>query len=217
MPPQSLPPGVRAALGVADTAHQDLVFRRDLPAGPHEHVLVRTDPAVRALARYVVETAFEPDPGTRPVVQRCGVTWTGRVTVRTVLLLVRYRFLLTLPGVDGPRTVVVEEARIRGYRAGAHGREWLTDAETAALVDTPPDADLPPELVQCHARRAVAELDEIRGDLAEWGVVRAEQLRHAHYGIRASAGSRGQGLALVPHGRADVVGVYVYLPLGDAP
>ncbi|WP_173668213.1 helicase-related protein [Thermobifida fusca] len=217
VPPQSLPPGVRAALGVADTAHQDLVFRRDLPAGPHEHVLVRTDPAVRALARYVVETAFEPDPGTRPVVQRCGVTWTGRVTVRTVLLLVRYRFLLTLPGVDGPRTVVVEEARIRGYRAGAHGREWLTDAETAALVDTPPDADLPPELVQCHARRAVAELDEIRGDLAEWGVVRAEQLRHAHYGIRASAGSHGQGLALVPHGRADVVGVYVYLPLGDAP
>ena len=33
--PQSPAPGVRAALGVADTAHQDLVFRRDLPAGPH--------------------------------------------------------------------------------------------------------------------------------------------------------------------------------------
>ena len=214
--PQVLPPGVRSALGVPDDARKDLVFRRDLPAGPREHVLIRTDPAVRALARYVLETALDPRPEVRPAAKRCGVTRTAKVSTRTVLLLVRYRFLLTLPGVDGPRTVVVEDARLRGYRSGAQGREWLDDAEVAALLAATPDANVLPELVQRQAQRAVAEIDEVRGDLDELGVALAEELRQAHYDIRKSAEARVRGLKLVPHDRADVLGVYVYLPLGGA-
>ncbi|WP_201776523.1 helicase-related protein [Allosalinactinospora lopnorensis] len=215
--PHPLPPGARAALDVPDDAKKDLVFRRDLPAGPREHVLLRTDPAVRALARYVLEAALDPKPETVPVAKRLGVTRSSRVAIRTVLLLVRYRFLLTLPGRGTPRTTVVEEARVTGYRPGEGGeREWLGEDEVADLLASSPDGNLLPEQVAKQARRAVDELDTVQPDLDALGADLAEELRQAHHNVRRSAEARVRGLKLVPHDRADVLGAYVYLPAGGA-
>ncbi|QBI54369.1 helicase-related protein [Streptomonospora litoralis] len=221
--PHPLPTGVRAALGVDDdakngkAAKKELVFRRDLPTGPREHVLLRTDPAVRALARYVLESALDPKPETKPPAKRLGVTRSARVSIRTVLLLVRYRFLLTLPGRGTPRTTVVEEARVHGYRPGEDGqREWLGHDEVAELLSSSPDGNILPEQVAKQAQRAVAELDALQGDLDAAGADIAEELREAHYNVRKSAEARVRGLKLVPHDRADVLGAYVYLPAGGS-
>ncbi|GAA4940244.1 hypothetical protein GCM10023238_02370 [Streptomyces heliomycini] len=64
-----------------------------------EHALSRTDPAVRALARYLLDAAVDTGlpPEERPA-RRLGVIRTHAVDRRTVLLLARYRFRLTLPG-----------------------------------------------------------------------------------------------------------------------
>ncbi|GAA2000764.1 helicase-related protein [Nocardiopsis rhodophaea] len=220
--PLPLPPGVRAMLGLKSGAAaesqrdkaKELVFRRDLPIGPREHVLHRTDPAVRSLARYVMESALEAQPEVSPSAKRCGVTRSADVRVRTVLLLVRYRFLLTLPGRDTPRTVVVEDAQVRGYRSAGGGREWLSDEEVASLLASSPDGNVLPEQVVRQAERAVAELGQVQGELDALGATLAEELYQAHYNIRKSAETRVRGLKLVPHDRADVLGLYVYLPAG---
>jgi superfamily II DNA or RNA helicase len=230
-----LPPGVRDALGVPDEA-AELAFHDDLPVPPGHRALVRTDPAVVGLARHVLETALDDGTGSasgdgageigsagvagapagRPGA-RCGVFRTSAVSTRTVLVLARYRFHLTLPGAAQRRATVAEDARLLAYRRDPDGhRQWLDAAEVARLLAAEPENALP-ELVLRQAERAVAELDDVQPELDARGAELAVQLREAHLRIREVAGARKGGLTVTPHERADVLGVYVYLPTGVGP
>ena len=74
-----LPPGLRDALV---TGHAEpLPFHRDLPVPPREAYLDRTDPNVAAIARYVLESALDPDvPADVRPARRCGVMRTSAVS-----------------------------------------------------------------------------------------------------------------------------------------
>ena len=70
-----IPDGFRAATAVLPaglrdtlvTAHAEpLPFHRDLPVPPREAYLDRTDPNVAAIARYVLESALDPEMPCRP-------------------------------------------------------------------------------------------------------------------------------------------------------
>ncbi|WHM39394.1 hypothetical protein [Streptomyces sp. BPTC-684] len=52
------PPKAKAK-GRSRAVPRDLVFREDLPVARGEHALFRTDPAVRALARYLLDAAVD--------------------------------------------------------------------------------------------------------------------------------------------------------------
>ncbi|MGW2131105.1 helicase-related protein [Streptomyces coelicoflavus] len=226
---QTTAPGGAArakATGRAKTAARDLVFREDLPVARGEHALSRTDPAVRALARYLLDAAVDTGlpPEERPA-RRLGVIRTGAVDRRTVLLLARYRFRLTLPGrtaADDSRVLVADDAQVLAWRTGDDGsRTWLSDEETAALLTATPDLNTLPALRDQQAARAAAELadDEIHDHLAARGQLLADRLRDAHQRVREAAGQRGRerGAAAVrridvqPSGDPDLLGVYVYL------
>ncbi|MFC5747983.1 helicase-related protein [Actinomadura rugatobispora] len=231
---QGLPVGVRHSLGLIGAADDEakapeLVFRHDLPVKSGEHALVRTDPRVVALARYVVDAALDPEikDKERPA-RRCGAIRTRAVPVRTTLLLVRYRFHLTLPGRGKTRALVAEDAQVVAYRSGANGREWLTEEEVTALLGASPDANVLPELVQQAVERSLADLgeqpgpgepappDSVQADLDARGHDLADSLAKAHRRVRASVGAIRRGLKVTPHDHADVLGVYVYLPAGGA-
>ncbi|MGW4012673.1 DEAD/DEAH box helicase [Streptomyces sp. NA03103] len=226
---QTTAPGGAAsakAKGRAKTAARDLVFREDLPVARGEHALSRTDPAVRALARYLLDAAVDTGlpPEERPA-RRLGVIRTGAVDRRTVLLLARYRFRLTLPGrtaADESRVLVADDAQVLAWRTGDDGgRTWLSDEETAALLTATPDLNTLPALRDQQAARAAAELDddEIEEHLKARGQLLAGRLRDAHQRVREAAGQRGRerGAAAVrridvqPSGDPDLLGVYVYL------
>ncbi|MEU7383468.1 helicase-related protein [Streptomyces sp. NPDC042207] len=212
--------------GRAKTAARDLVFREDFPVARGEHALSRTDPAVRALARYLLDAAVDTGlpPEERPA-RRLGVIRTTAVDRRTVLLLARYRFRLTLPGrtaTDEPRVLVADDAQVLAWRTGDDGgRTWLSDEETAALLTATPDLNTLPALRDQQATRAAAELreDEIKEHLKARGLLLADRLREAHQRVREAAGQRGRerGAAAVrridvrPSGKPDLLGVYVYL------
>ncbi|MEW1872790.1 helicase-related protein [Streptomyces caelestis] len=226
---QTAAPGGAAkakAKGRARTAARDLVFREDFPVARGEHALSRTDPAVRALARYLLDAAVDTGlpPEERPA-RRLGVIRTRAVDRRTVLLLARYRFRLTLPGrtaSDDPRVLVADDAQVLAWRTGDDGgRTWLSDEETAALLTATPDLNTLPALRDQQAARAAAELDddEINDHLRARGQLLADRLREAHQRVREAAGQRGRerGAAAVrridvqPSGDPDLLGVYVYL------
>ncbi|KWX01821.1 Helicase domain protein [Carbonactinospora thermoautotrophica] len=213
-PTHLLPAGTRHMLTAAlGTTPEELVFHRDLPVPPGEHALVRTDPAVAALARYVFDTALDPAEAERPA-RRCGVIRTAAVPARTTLLLVRYRFHLTLPGRQEKRTVVAEDARMLAYRGRADEPEWLTDEEVTELLAAQPDANLLPELVRRQAERAIDDLDALQDALDARGGELAEELHAAHQRVRGVVGATRRGLSVTFQPRADVIGVYVYLPGG---
>ncbi|MFF4565729.1 helicase-related protein [Streptomyces sp. NPDC001435] len=214
------------AKGRAKSTARDLVFREDLPVARGEHVLSRTDPAVRALARYLLDAAVDTTlPREERPARRLGVIRTAAVDRRTVLLLARYRFRLRLPGrtsADESRVLVADDAQVLAWRTEGDGsRTWLSDEETAALLTATPDLNTLPALRDQQATRAAAELydDEVKDHLTARGRLLAERLRDAHQRVREAAGQRGRerGAAAVrridvePSGDPDLLGVYVYL------
>ncbi|MEU5638399.1 DEAD/DEAH box helicase [Streptomyces milbemycinicus] len=214
------------AKGRSRTAARELLFREDLPVARGEHALFRTDPAVRALARYLLDAAVDASlpPEERPA-RRLGVIRTAAVDRRTVLLLARYRFRLTLPprrADDEDLVLVADDAQVLAWRTAEDGRRvWLPDEETAALLAVTPDANTLPALRDQQARRATVEIkeEEVYAYLKARGELLADRLRDAHMRVREAAGQRRRerGAAAVrritvePSGAPDLLGVYVYL------
>lgn len=71
---------------------------------------------------------------------------THTVARRTTLLLVRLRLYLILPGREGPRPMVAEEARVLAYRGRSADPDWLGPEEVEALLAAEPTGNVAPEL-----------------------------------------------------------------------
>ncbi len=215
-PTAGLPPALRTQLGVGS----ELRLARTLPAPPAAAVLTRTDPTMEALARYVLDTALDPvgvDEADRPA-RRCGVMVTDAAQVRTILLLLRYRLHLTLPGRTGPRPQVAEEARIVGFTGTPADPTWLDDDQVGAQLAARPVANYPRDLAVADLRRLTSRLDGLAGHLADVGDQLAADLLTSHRRVREAAGSTGnlvrRGLTVTAQRPADILGVYLHLPAG---
>jgi superfamily II DNA or RNA helicase len=214
----ALPAGLADALVPGHL--EPLPFRTDLPVKPRAAYLDRTDPNVAAIARYVLESALDSvspaDPRDRPA-RRCGVMVTSSVARRTTLLLVRYRFHLELPGRDGPRQLVAEDAQLLAYRGQPAAAEWLSADEVASLLAAVPSDNIHPDEATDFTERAVAALDVILPHLSAVADDLAVRLRDDHIRVREAGGQRvRRQIAVRAQKPADVLGVYVYLPGGAA-
>jgi superfamily II DNA or RNA helicase len=214
----ALPAGLADALVPGHL--EPLPFRTDLPVKPRAAYLDRTDPNVAAIARYVLESALDSvspaDPRDRPA-RRCGVMVTSSVARRTTLLLVRYRFHLELPGRDGPRQLVAEDAQLLAYRGQPAAAEWLSADEVASLLAAVPSDNIHPDEATDFTERAVAALDVVLPHLSAVADDLAVRLRDDHIRVREAGGQRvRRQIAVRAQKPADVLGVYVYLPGGAA-
>ena len=208
----ALPAGLRDALV---TGHAEpLAFHRELPVPPREAYLDRTDPNVAAIARYLLESALDPAiPAWLRPARRCGVMRTRAVDRRTTLLLARFRMHLELPGRDGPRQVVAEDAQVLAYRGRAGQAEWLGPAEVQALLAAQPSGNVPPDQAIDFADQAVADLPAVSVHLDTTADALAKRLREDHIRVREASGQHARRqIAVRAQKPADVLGVYVYLP-----
>ena len=204
--------GVRDALPPRHA--EPLPFHRELPIPRKHAVLQRTDSAVGALARHILDSALDSTftPASRPA-RRAGVVRTRAVTVRTTLLLTRHRFHLDLPGSDGPRQLVAEDSQILGFRSSPDAPQWLTDPEVAALLAAEPDANVPADQARDLAARVIDRLDSLAPALDERADDLAAQLLESHRRVRSGAGTARRGLDVRAQKPVDILGVYVYLPV----
>ncbi|MFJ9714455.1 DEAD/DEAH box helicase [Streptomyces sp. NPDC101213] len=216
------PAGLRDAL--AATLGNRLVeedraipFRTTPAIGRGEAALVRTDPAIGAVASYVLDSALDAKAlGPRPA-RRCGVVTTDAVTVRTTLLLVRYRFHLTLPSRTGERQVVAEDARLLAYEGLPQRARWLDDDRAAALLAARATANTHEQAARNQIGRDLAALPDLADRLTEYGTRLAAELDASHRRVRKANEEIVRGLKVVPQEPADVLGVYVYLPQQSVP
>src|SRR5690606_14892947 len=149
--------------------------------------------------------------------RRCCVVTTDAVTIRTTLLLVRYRFHLTLPSRSGERQLVAEDARLLAYEGLPSRARWLDDDAATALLSARATANTHEQRARNQITRDLDGLPELAGHLAEYGRRLAAELDASHRRVRKANEEIVRGLKVVPQEPADVLGVYVYLPQQPAP
>ncbi|MEU2613095.1 DEAD/DEAH box helicase [Micromonospora sp. NPDC007271] len=215
------PAGLRDALapvlgGDAVETGRPVPFRATAAVDRREAALVRTDPAVVALAGYVLNAALdEQAPGPRPA-RRCGVIRTRAVATRTTLLVVRYRFHLTLPSRTGMRQLVAEDARLLAFQGAPGNARWLAAEDALALLDATADANTDPGFGERTMERVLDDLPAVDDHLRAYGEELAADLLTSHRRVRSASGEIVRGLTVTVQDRADVLGAYVYLPLPAA-
>ena len=191
-----------------------LRFRENGSPLPGEALLTRTDPYVESLARYVLDAALDPNlPTANRPAHRASVVTTHAVMLRTVLLVVRYRIQLSVPGAKVTRSEVADHADFLAYRDTLSGdREWLSPEEIVALLAAEPSASTSADLADDQLGDALAELSILEPVLSQRGERAATLLTEQHAAVRAALGSRARGITATLLPPADVLGVYVYLP-----
>ncbi|MFB7109211.1 DEAD/DEAH box helicase [Streptomyces sp. NPDC056291] len=191
---------------------REIPFRSTPAIARGEAALVRTDPAIGAIASYVLDSALDVDAlGPRPA-RRCGVVTTDAVTTRTTLLLVRYRFHLTLPSRTGERQVVAEDARLLAYEGMPSRARWLDADAATALLAARATTNTHEQSARNHITRTLDGLPDLSAHLTEYGKSLAAELDASHRRVRKANEEIVRGLKVVPQEPADVLGVYVYLP-----
>lgn len=208
----TLPLAVRDALPPGHP--EPLAFHRELPAPRKHAVLQRTDSAVGAVARQVLDAALDPSTaGVNRPAHRAGVVRTKAVTSRTTLLLIRQRFHLDLPGVDGIRQVVAEDAKVVGFRGSPTSPNWLSEAEVSELLQAAPDGNIPADQARDLATSVIDRIESILPTLNSAADEAAANLLESHRRVRAGAGAARRGLDVRAQTPVDVLGVYVYMPV----
>lgn len=214
------PIGLRDALtpmlgGDAVEAGRQVPFRHTAAVARGEAALVRTDPVVGALAGHVLNAALDNKVGGRRPARRCGVIRTRGVDTRTTLLLVRYRFHLTLPSRAGerPRELVAEDARLLAFQGAPATATWLPTEDALALLDLTADENTDPAFGERTMRRVLDTLDTTTAHLESYGGELAAELLASHRRVRSAASEIVRGVAVTAQRPADILGAYVYLPV----
>jgi superfamily II DNA or RNA helicase len=211
------PAGLRDALASevgADVIEKDreIPFRTDPAVARGEAALVRTDPVVGALASHVLNAALDTQAeGARPA-RRCGVITTDAVRTRTTLLLVRYRFHLTLPSRHGERQLVAEDAQLLAFEGAPRNAVWLPQERTLDLLDATASENTDAHFGERTMTRILGQLDDVNGHLEAYGDELAAELAAAHRRVRTASGEIVRGLSVTAQKPADILGAYVYLP-----
>ena len=209
----TLPLGLRDAVASLLGDRKQIPFRTTLAVGRGEAALTRTDPVVAAVANFVLTNALDrtvPD-SLRPA-RRCGVIRTSAVAARTTLLLVRYRFQLTLPGRYGDLPLIAEDARVLGFTGAPARAAWLDDDAALTLLRAEPDELTDTEFARSAITRILDGLPDVTPHVNQRAGEFAAELRDAHRRVRGAASQAVRGLTVTPAGDADILGVYVYLP-----
>ncbi|MFF4979842.1 helicase-related protein [Streptomyces sp. NPDC001046] len=220
----ALPAALRDAFGtLLGPRHPRPVAFHDTPTAPRGEVaLTRTDPVVATVARFVLDAALDDRmPQWQRPARRCGVVRTTAVTKRTTLLLVRYRFQLTLPGRDGRNhQQLAEDARLLAFRGGVANAEWLPEEEAFALLDARAAQNTERQFAEDHITKILSSLDSLMPTLEQHGEELATRLLESHRrvrgafrDVRGASGPARRGLRVAVQGRPDVLGVYHYLPV----
>ncbi|WP_433955914.1 helicase-related protein [Janibacter indicus] len=208
----SLPIGLRDALPRG--GKEPLPFVEDYPVSRGEAVLHRTDDAVEAVARYLLESALDPQvPDHERPARRCGVVRTASIGTATTLLLVRYRFRVVVPGRDEQRASVAEQVATLAYTGPPSDPRWLSADDVEALLAAKATGNVPSQQAAHFMQRTLDGIDHLRPALADHGAQLAAELVDSHRRVRKAAqGASLRGLSVEGQGEPDVLGTYHFLP-----
>ena len=178
-------------------------------------MLTRTHPMVAGLAAHVMEAAL--DPQQEGPARGCGVVRTRDVSTRTTLLLLRMRYhIVSLDRAGVERPLLAEDQALAGFTGSPDQAVWLDSDALEPLLRAEPHANIGADLARQQVARVLERFDAIRPHLDHIATQRGEDLLAAHRRVRKASKSPVRALRVEPHLPPDIIGVYIYLPVGGA-
>jgi len=208
--PAGLPQEIRERLGW--TKPVKVVFVSPPPQDV-ENVIVlgRNHPLVGFLSERIVGRAFLPK--SEQDFARSGAAYTNSVKMRTVLALLRVRYVLSR---KGRQEQFAEEVVTVAYEAVGGKISWKPTNDTSVLgllENVTPAGNITPQEKNDRIGRALEELRNDKGSLRSIAEVRAADLEATYSRLKKTLGDvRVKVTAYEP----DLLGVYVLLPGGNA-
>ena len=206
------------ATGLRDAVGRDgeLVVAFEQPPPRRAELLGRTHPVVAGLSSHVLEAALEPlgvGAGKSPA-RRCGATVTRAVSERTTLLLLRLRFhIVTRNPAGTERELLAEDAVVAAFTGAPTAPNWLAEDAAEALLSAEPAANLGDDLKRHHLGRVLTRWSELQPHVDDIARQRAAGLLEAHRRVRKAGGLGLRALRVDPHLPADLLGVFVFMPV----
>ena len=205
------PAGLRDALAASDLG-LSITATFDLPARAGSVYLSRTHPFVEMLATYVLDGALDPDLGSEHPAARCGAIRTNAVSALTTLLLVRYRFDVTIRRRGGTDySQLAEDVALHAFAGLPGAPEWLEDASSEWLMSAVPIANIGAEQRVGFVQRIIDGRETLAADLDTFATQRASTLESQHNRVRTESSSAGRATVSAHH-PVDVLGAYILLP-----
>ncbi|HOT27580.1 MAG TPA: helicase-related protein [Candidatus Ozemobacteraceae bacterium] len=227
-PIDHLPPALKDRLaGAGFVKPLRLSFRPPVAAGAE--FIHRSHPLVALIADELAERALAaaslpgaPADAANMPAARCGAIFTQAVSERTVLLLLRLRCQITLERrIDGryrhERHLLAEECLTVALRGDADELRILDEVEALALMEAQPmpGRNMAPEQRARQVQSVLDELPALRPHLDELARRRAADLLADHQRVREAAEAKGRRHQVAPCLPADLIGVYVLLPVAS--
>lgn len=207
----TLSPEVPRALRQAIGRDETFEGRFELPYEKGELYLGRTSPVIEGLAGWALDQALDSVArDASPVASRCGIISTGKVSVRTTLLVARFRFHLQIGGAIG-ETLLCEEIVPLACTGLADTPVWVGKEGSEDLLAAKPEKNLINTLIDQQMESLLGSLPKLQGALAGVAGERAQAQLEAHERVREAARTRGKVAvqAVLP---VDILGAYVLLP-----
>jgi len=202
-----VPRALRQAIG----RDESFTGRFDLPLGEGEVYLGRTSPVIEGLASWTLDQALDPVArDVRPVASRCGVVSTTSVSVRTTLLLARFRYHLQINSADA-ETILVEEIVPLACTGSPDAPAWVTPEEGERLLFARPEQNLVATAIEQQIGILLAALPKLETALELVASKRAAAQLTAHERVREAARTKGR-VTIQPILPVDILGAYVLLP-----
>ena len=164
------------------------------------------------MATYILDGALDPDLAIERTAARCGVIRTSEVLVLTTLLLVRYRFDITIKRRSGPDfNQLAEDVSLLAFTGLPTEPQWLDDEAAESLLGATPGGNIGPEQRTSFVQRIMDDREKIAEHLDSFAIRRAGQLEEQHNRVRSESSSTGRAV-VDAHRPVDVLGVYILLP-----
>jgi len=201
------PRSLRQAIG----RDEPFTGRLDLPLHHGEVYLGRTSPVVEGLAGWTLDQALDPVArDSRSVAARCGILSTSAVSVRTTLLVARFRYHLRIAA-GGSETTLVEEILPLACRGSADSPEWLSPEEGEELLVARPERNLVQTALDQQLGLLLSVLPKLQAALAPLARERAALQLATHSRVREASRTAGR-VSIEPILPVDILGAYVLLP-----
>ena len=201
------PRALRQAIG----RDEPFTGRFDLPLQGDETYLGRTSPVIEGLASWALDQALDPVArDSNPVASRCGVASTSAVSVRTTLLVARFRYHLQIAGADA-ETLLSEEIVPLACTGTEDASQWLTPEDAERLLAARPERNLIRTAIDQQLGLLLPALPKLQSALAPVAHERAAAQLVAHERVREASRIKGR-VSIQPVFPVDILGAYVLLP-----
>jgi len=216
----NVPDLIKYELPSSSTGLWSISFYSPTPEGAE--YIGRNHPFVSALASFLLEDALTKHGDA--VASRCGVIRTKAVGSLTALLLLRVRYLVTIPQ---KQPMLAEEVVVLGYDLSVDPeKSWLPHKKALnLLLDAKPIGNIPFNEKRELAKLVLDELGNWSDLSSSWGEknrfqsatekriqARAKELEENHKRIRKAVSSRVRELTIRPQLPPDLLGVLVLQP-----